>query len=670
MKIYFFSFLFLLFGLVNASAQGRECEQWLDEGLKAEANGNYYLALELWVDSRSDLNEPCPSVSFEYIRLVTEQKLKNYYPMAHSMYMWGLTTENLADHHEVIKAEVARLQPIMTTETFDRLQNLAEDNNPALLEKIILFWDDSRLTSASSFNERLLEHWERIAYARKHFEKDNQLPYGTDDRGAFYVRFGEPDHKAETDMTIKHGDIIRILSMNELREFNAYFPRFMTEAGSLFSYNPFVEVWRYDKNSDFISEFVLLFNRNGDGTYRYLRTIDDLIKNHSFSRYKAPIALTPGILIQAILYDKLKFTANVFADRASRLNFEINSIKGEQEQINITRAGLTFKIQNQTKAVYEIGNAPSKTSTHLKQIPEMQIEFFQYRMIDEDEKPLFITFIESRPMEALILDVTTNQNVMTESEMYNADSLTESDVNNLQILQNYSLNHTIELRNENREMISHTKHTPVLEADFENIDRISQSVFKIPYLEDDLDVTLYAELKNHRADTKPFFETSFSNNLRGLSRKQLSQKEPLILLPGKLSASDLIVGYQKNESPDQETLFPFVVSNRGEIPLGAPLVVHFELYQLGLNEIGHSQFEVEYSLSKRNIMNLFKQTEGGISTTVFFEQDKDRFSDVIEIQTDDLPIGSYDFEMQFRDLISNQTISRRTRLHFIENGTD
>ncbi|MEX0647212.1 MAG: GWxTD domain-containing protein [Balneolaceae bacterium] len=437
MKIYFFSFLFLLCSLTNASAQGGECEQWLNEGLNAEANGDYLSGLEIWVNSRSVLNEPCPSISFEYIRLTTEQKLKDYYPMAHSMYLWALTTENLAAHHEAIKTEIDRLAPIMPPEMVKNLQKLMERNDPALLERIILFWDDSRLTSAPSYNERLLEHWERISNVREHFNKDSQLPYGTDDRGSFYVRFGEPDHKAQIDLTIKPEDINNILSMSEVREFNERFPRFTTEAGSPFNYNPIIEVWRYDKNEDFISEFVLLFNRNGDGSYRYLRTIDDLIKNSSFSVREIingrSNGLTPGVVMQAILYDKLKFTANVFADRASSLNFEINSIRREQEQVNITRAGLPLKMQNQTQAVAEMGNAPLKTSTYLKQIPEIPVEFFQYRMIDEEGKPVFTTFIESRPMEALILDVAANQNVMTEDEIYD-DNLTVFSADDPQIM--------------------------------------------------------------------------------------------------------------------------------------------------------------------------------------------------------------------------------------------
>ena len=60
------------------------------------------------------------------------------------------------------------------------------------------FWrrvDPSPLTKA---NERLIEHYRRVAYARHQY---GQGAFPWDDRGEVYVRFGEPDH------TSKSGDI-------------------------------------------------------------------------------------------------------------------------------------------------------------------------------------------------------------------------------------------------------------------------------------------------------------------------------------------------------------------------------------------------------------------------------------------------------------------------------
>ncbi|HEX9654687.1 MAG TPA: GWxTD domain-containing protein [bacterium] len=56
------------------------------------------------------------------------------------------------------------------------------------------FWRQQDLTPATPVNERLLEHLQRVAYARRHFTKEDAR--GFDDRGGVYVRFGPPSAKA------------------------------------------------------------------------------------------------------------------------------------------------------------------------------------------------------------------------------------------------------------------------------------------------------------------------------------------------------------------------------------------------------------------------------------------------------------------------------------------
>jgi GWxTD domain-containing protein len=38
----------------------------------------------------------------------------------------------------------------------------------------------------------LIEHWERIAYARKKYNLGSYTAYGTDDRGLIYIKYGKP----------------------------------------------------------------------------------------------------------------------------------------------------------------------------------------------------------------------------------------------------------------------------------------------------------------------------------------------------------------------------------------------------------------------------------------------------------------------------------------------
>ncbi|MDQ7054354.1 MAG: GWxTD domain-containing protein [candidate division KSB1 bacterium] len=53
------------------------------------------------------------------------------------------------------------------------------------------FWREADPTPATPENERYMEHYQRLAYARDHYPSAG--PRGYDDRGMIYVRFGPPD---------------------------------------------------------------------------------------------------------------------------------------------------------------------------------------------------------------------------------------------------------------------------------------------------------------------------------------------------------------------------------------------------------------------------------------------------------------------------------------------
>ena len=59
------------------------------------------------------------------------------------------------------------------------------------------FWTEKDPDLTTAANERLLEHYRRVWYARRNFSGGRQ-PW--DRRGDVYVRFGEPDHRSRSDM--------------------------------------------------------------------------------------------------------------------------------------------------------------------------------------------------------------------------------------------------------------------------------------------------------------------------------------------------------------------------------------------------------------------------------------------------------------------------------------
>ncbi len=65
------------------------------------------------------------------------------------------------------------------------------------------FWKDRDPAPATEANERLLEHYRRVAHAREHY---GSRTYPWDDRGEAYIRYGEPDHVSRSrDIRLERG---------------------------------------------------------------------------------------------------------------------------------------------------------------------------------------------------------------------------------------------------------------------------------------------------------------------------------------------------------------------------------------------------------------------------------------------------------------------------------
>src|SRR5690606_11451492 len=106
--------------------------------------------------------------------------------------------------------------------------------------------------------------------------------------------------------------------------------------------------------------------------------------------------------------------------------------------------------------------------------------------------------------------------------------------------------------------------------------------------------------------------------------------------------------------------FPFVVSNNGQIPEEENLVVHFELYNLEMDNSGIAHFEVDYEIrSVRRVLFWNRvRSEGDLSITLSFQHDMPRFTESLEIETQGLDPGDYELVWRARDLSSGQETTR------------
>lgn len=304
-----------------------------------------------------------------------------------------------------------------------------------------------------------------------------------------------------------------------------------------------------------------------------------------------------------------------------------------------------IKQQNLTSAFQTYRRSPDKFSTEEKKIPNIPIKIYQYRILDETYQPVFITFMESEPLEAFLEDFTTNRDVISASDSLQTNS-TESE-------KRYELVHGIQLRDENWNVLAETHQNP--ELIFNPDEPFISSVFVIPGGAEDLNQVFYAKLMNTHPESKPRVQSVFSDSLRGLGKLDLDQPESIEVEAGKMVMSDLILGYQKREEVNEDSFFDFVVANDRMIPEEENLIIHFELYELETDNKGMAHFELEYEIKpKSGLLDWNREKTEDFNITLNFDNFGDRFSESLEIEAEGLEPDEYELTWTVRDLESER----------------
>jgi len=568
-------------------------EQILQEGLYLEGEERYEEALEVWSSAFTELDIPNLAIGREYIRLTTEQKLHNHYEKASTMYVWGLSTKMVEPNREALEQELSMLKPLAEQKIFREWERLLDDNNPAIYRELRLFWQSLNPTPATRYNERMLEHWERIAYARKHFDRRSDPTYDTDDRGIEYVRYGEPDRSASGVLTLHPGEV-----QTECASFPGCNPEIMRNVIMDLDPSPYYEIWIYDQpNPEMEYNLILIFGDKSSGGFQRVNVIEDFIPRRAFSlndsryAFQSPVLgntspgtlFTPGMIMQWLYYKQLISTDFFFVHQFTKLETEwdvgtspaaIRRLGKFQGPMQEERVKMTTR-QNMNRA-------PEEISTYENMLVSIPLGVFHYRLLDENNRPVAATFLESQPRRAFLEDYASNEDILFSSDTTTAE----------EAFTHYELTHGLLVTGENGDVLSRNKMPAELILDFQQ-DLPSSSVFTVPYVDDDQKLIFFAELHNRYPDSMPHFETPFPSDLRGLGKLEHVLPEPLSTDPDQLEMADLVLGWQMRADAPEGTLFPFVVANNREIPEGEELAIHLEIYNLQQDESGFASFTLD-----------------------------------------------------------------------------
>jgi GWxTD domain-containing protein len=160
-------------------------------GLNALESGDWKHALKTWEFGKTALDnreKSDPRLGIAYIELVTQRRLKEYYERATEIYLWGFSQRTNPHFYDVIAEEVNRILPLINPADHAQWKIPLIKEDPHICHKIRLFWIERDPLPFTRQNERLIEHWERIAYARENFVKNSLSVYNCDERGDIYIK--------------------------------------------------------------------------------------------------------------------------------------------------------------------------------------------------------------------------------------------------------------------------------------------------------------------------------------------------------------------------------------------------------------------------------------------------------------------------------------------------
>lgn len=652
--------------------------EYLSKGLAAEKSNNPEEAIRIWNEARIFLEKPSFDIGFEYIRLVTQHSLKEHYPSASSAYFWGLEADTSSIDSRRLVFEFEMINNLLDLDDARDFKDEFKYRPAEMLQSVKNFWTVNDPTPHTVYNERLMEHWERIAYAKNTYSTNRKSDFGFDDRGISYIKYGKPDRIASGMLAISGSDVYNLVvrrmvtaGITELSEQMRAFARAMENTVQSIQSYPRYEMWIYNQDLDVYTDNNLVIHvERVSGRYDKIRTIDDIIEPSAYSlgnrfAYQSiggitDLGMNPAILMQYLYYQQLSAVDRIFSDAFANIDFAWMRV-GEAPR---KETALAVQRYNTTRRLILDNELPKQETTLFDEFPTLPFNIKHYRFLDDNNLPYQLVFAESTPQEIFLSDLIFNQDSMFKSSV--TPEAQRTIINDY-----YRLRHGVQVRDkEDWRLLSHEILAPpmILESgDSDDEPAKSIAIFRIPNASGDIIHLYYAELLNNHPDSNPKVDSPFQPNLRGYARIDMPQPQPLNTNPNELEVSDIVLGYDRDAyGPDDDAFLPFRVANDGKIPNGENLVVHYEVYHLQQDLNGIANFEVEYEVIKQGGIRVFRKAPRETQLRLSQQTDEKFYRENLEIEVPGLDAGKYKFIIKIKDTIAQKTIQRSFDFEVLE----
>jgi len=685
-----FSLFLLGFHHVNEPAVLHDYGYY-EKGIEEVQKGNFEKALEVWGEARSGLESADFKIGQSFIELVAEKELTEYYEEASNMYMWGLESNDIEANRKQLFEEVELLESVLNLKRYKTLKNKVEDSDRSVFKDLKAFWKEQDPTPFTAYNERLIEHWNRVAYAKEHYSKPGSEKL--DDRGRLYIRYGAPYVQRQNQFNYNSGIVNYLLDQRMADQLDPVSngESFFSSAMKTLQFNlesrirtlhkyPNYEVWTYNQLNNESESTVFLFGSEDGQYFKEKQTVEDYIPNSAFREHnpskqslvalqqsmqarnnnsqdnssignlslegnqraaKVPdVRITPALILQIMYYRQLAPIDSYFGDAFEKM---INQYLSQTKFITSSLAR-EFEYVNRGDIVRLQRSVPRNKSKILDEMPSIEVKGYDYRFLDEEGDTYRKVFVLNDYEEAAKFNYIKSYN-RADLQLHRYKLKT-----GIQLFdENYELKHqqlqSISLNNETKGEMSSTFDLK------ENLEELKGRQIKIA-----------SELKNINGSNGSSKDKRkiFGDSLAGIGRVNLEASGALS--SGRLALSDIVMGYGNTPRNGQEWL-SFRIAHEYKIPQGKSVQLYYEVYNLGKNSSDLANFTFEYkirSVRKGVFKSLLgeKEDEKRQSITVTHETDQNRFSQSLEIQAASLDKGKYELIVTVNDRESGEQIQR------------
>lgn len=600
----------------------QQAQRWLDVG-SPEA------ALDLWENAADSLflaGIADPRLGIAYIQTATEYSLDRDYGTASRLYIQGFTGTDMEAFGETVEEEVRRVQPLLSESDSAAWDALLVERDPRILLELRRFWINKDPTPTTDENERLIEHWGRIAYARRTYMQAINSPYRTDDRGTIFVQFGPPGRRKSGNLGSDGTEMRRWVRDRTARD-----------AIARLDPNPAYEVWVYDTLNPRELIYFLFGNEGGMGPYRMVLGVRDLISLAALS--PASRRVTPG-RIRAAHYMELFYYAELSAvgGEFSRRYSTLEQVWGQAESRSISVGSGGFPSEGSLEALsFQYDQADQQAQqdpfrrtyvtevSDLKDVATVQLVAVQTRVLSDENEPRLILTALSAPR----------------ARVSTADSIAGLS------LEQRGVRHTLLVRDSTLEEVGQLVGTEV------RFGESGVSSFTLRHTDETLHFTMVAnEVGTERRS---------GEIIRFPGRENLPPLAPLRTNEDSLEMSDLVIGIEPHEGIDA-SLLPFPVVPAKVLWRNDEVLAYMEVYHLLLVD-GVARFRASFRVSPWDQV-LDQPLPGVTPTTLSFDLESGERTSrhVLNLGIENLVPGEYQVEVTLTDLQSGSSRTRGTML--------